>query len=95
MVKPRTPQPRINQVTLSGCHSLANRTANALRRIDALRQPSMTVRKSVTLGASVALADLDLSTLEGARIALQRLDTIARHLCGARQSKLLPRAATT
>jgi UrcA family protein len=55
----------------------------------------MTVRNSVTLGASVALADLDLSTLEGARIALQRLDTIARHLCGARQSRLLPRAATT
>jgi hypothetical protein len=82
MVKPRTPQPRINQVTLSGCRSLANRTANALRHIDALRQTGMTVRNSVTLGASVALADLDLSTLEGGRIALQRLDTIARHLRG-------------
>jgi UrcA family protein len=56
--------------------------ANALRHIDALRQTHMTVLNTVTLGASVSLSDLDLSTLEGARLARQRLDTIARHLCG-------------
>jgi hypothetical protein len=64
VVKPRTPQPLINQVTLSECRSLANRAANFLRHIDGLRQTGMTVRNSVTLRASVALADLDLSTLE-------------------------------
>jgi UrcA family protein len=56
--------------------------ANALRHIDALRQTHMTVLNSVTLGASVSLSDLDLSTLEGARIARQRLDTMAWRLCG-------------
>ena len=56
--------------------------ANALRHIEALRQTHMTVRNSVTLGASVPLADLDLSTLEGAGIARQRLDAMARRLCG-------------
>jgi UrcA family protein len=55
--------------------------ANALRHIDALRQTHRTVRNSVTLGASVSLADLDLSTLEGARIARQRLETMTRRLC--------------
>jgi UrcA family protein len=55
--------------------------ANALRRIDALRQTHVTVLNSVTLGASVPLADLDLSTLEGAGIARQRLDAMARRLC--------------
>jgi UrcA family protein len=56
--------------------------ANALRHIDALRQTHVTVLNSVTLGASVSLADLDLSTLEGAGIARQRLDAMARRLCG-------------
>jgi UrcA family protein len=56
--------------------------ANALRHIDALRQTHMTVLNSVTLGASVPLADLDLSTLEGAGIARQRLEAMARRLCG-------------
>jgi UrcA family protein len=56
--------------------------ANALRHIDALRQAHLRVLNSVTLGASVPLADLDLSTLEGADIARQRLDAMARRLCG-------------
>jgi len=56
--------------------------ANALRHIDALRQAGMTVRSSVTLGASLSLADLDLSTLEGAHIAHQRLAAMARRVCG-------------
>jgi UrcA family protein len=56
--------------------------ANALRQIDALRQTHRTVRNSVTHGATVSLADLDLSTLEGARIARERLEAMARRLCG-------------
>jgi UrcA family protein len=44
----------------------------------------------VTLGAGVSLADLALSTPEGADIARQRLDAMARRLCGelARQRDL-------
>jgi UrcA family protein len=56
--------------------------ANTLRQLDALRQSHTRVLKSVTLGANVSLADLDLSTLEGAAIARQRLDAMARRLCG-------------
>ena len=56
--------------------------ANALRQIDALIQTHSAVRNSVTLGATVSLADLDLSTLEGARIARERLEAIAQRLCG-------------
>ena len=56
--------------------------ANALRQIDALRQANTTVRNSVTGSANVSLADLDLSTLEGARIASERLEAMARRLCG-------------
>jgi UrcA family protein len=56
--------------------------ANALRRIDALKQSHATVLNSVTLGANVSLADLDLSTLEGARLARERLEAIARRVCG-------------
>jgi UrcA family protein len=56
--------------------------ANTLRQLESLRQTHMTVLNSVTLGASVSLADLDLSTLEGAGIARQRLDAMARRLCG-------------
>ena len=55
--------------------------ANALRHIDALRQTHQIARNSVTLGASVSLADLDLSTLEGARIARERLEAMSRRLC--------------
>ena len=55
--------------------------ANALRHIDALRQTHQIARNSVTLGANVSLADLDLSTLEGARIARQRLEAMSRRLC--------------
>jgi UrcA family protein len=56
--------------------------ANALRQIDAVIQTHKAVRNSVTLGATVSLADLDLSTLEGARIARERLEAIAQRLCG-------------
>jgi len=65
--------------------------ANALRHIDVLRETHMTVRNSVTLGASVSLADLDVSTLEGARMARQRLEATARRLCDelARRQDLL------
>jgi UrcA family protein len=64
--------------------------ANALRQIDVLRKTSMTVRNSVTRGANVSLADLDLSTLEGSRIARERLEAMARRLCGelARRQEL-------
>ena len=56
--------------------------ANALRQIEALRRANTTVRNSVTGSANVSLADLDLSTLEGARIASERLEAMARRLCG-------------
>jgi UrcA family protein len=56
--------------------------ANALRHIDALRKTHVVVVDSVTLGAGVSLADLDLSTLEGANSARQRLEAMARRLCG-------------
>jgi UrcA family protein len=55
--------------------------AGAVRHIDALRQSHLTALNAVTFGASVSLADLDLSTLEGARIARERLETTARRLC--------------
>jgi UrcA family protein len=48
----------------------------------ALRQTHTPVRNSVTRSATVPLADLDLSTLEGARIARERLEAMARRLCG-------------
>jgi len=64
--------------------------ANTLRQLEAVRQSHMRVLNSVTLGASVSLADLDLSTLEGAGIARQRLDAMARRLCSelARRQEL-------
>lgn len=55
--------------------------ANALRGINAFRPTDLTVRNSVTLGKSVSLTDLDLSTLEGERAAQQRLEAVARRLC--------------
>jgi len=59
-----------------------NTVATALRRIEALKHDShLMVRKSVTVGAGVSLTDLDLSTLEGAHIARQRLESMARRVC--------------
>lgn len=55
--------------------------ANALRQLNALKQNDMTARSSMTLGARVSLADLDLSTLEGSRAAHERLEAMARRLC--------------
>ena len=69
-----------SQPTFAAC---VDRTLqNALRQIDALRQTKATVRNSVTRGANVSLADLDLSTLEGSRAAHERLEAMARRLCG-------------
>ena len=68
-----------SQPAFSAC--VDGTVANVLRQLDALRQTHMTALNSVTLGASVSLADLDLSTLEGAAIAHQRLAAMARRLC--------------
>jgi UrcA family protein len=68
-----------SQPTLAAC--VDSTVANALRQIDALKQTHTTVRKSVTRGANVSLADLDLSTLEGSRAAHERLEAMARRLC--------------
>jgi len=54
--------------------------ADALQHIDSLRHTTR-VLNTVTLGAGVRLADLDLSTPEGAGIAHQRLDATVRRLC--------------
>jgi UrcA family protein len=56
--------------------------ASVQRHLDTLRQNHFTVLSTVTLAASVSLADLDLSTLEGADTARQRLEATARRLCG-------------
>jgi UrcA family protein len=56
--------------------------AKALRQIDALKQADTTVRYLVIRAVHVSLADLDLSTLEGARIARERLEAMVRRLCG-------------
>src|SRR5205814_7992732 len=69
-----------SQRTFGAC--VDSTVANALRQIEALRQANTTVRNSVTGSANVSLADLDLSTLEGARIASERLEAMARRLCG-------------
>jgi len=69
-----------SQPTFAAC--VDSTMANALRQIDARRQTNRTVRNSVTRSANVSLADLDLSTLEGSRIARERLETMARRLCG-------------
>jgi UrcA family protein len=53
-----------------------------LKQIDALRRHNVTVSNSLTRAANVSLADLDLSTPEGARIARERLEAIARRICG-------------
>ena len=58
--------------------------ANALRHIHAyaLGQTHTTVRNSVTSSATVPLDDLDLSTPKGVRTARERLQAMARRLCG-------------
>jgi UrcA family protein len=46
-----------------------------------MHQTNATVRNSVTRAANVSLADLDLSTMEGSRVARERLEAMARRLC--------------
>ena len=55
--------------------------AGALGNIGKLGQTNSTVRNSVTRAANVSVADLDLSTAEGSRVARERLDAMARRLC--------------
>jgi UrcA family protein len=52
-----------------------------LKQINALKKDKVTVRNSVTHAANVSLADLDLSTAEGASAAHERLEAMARRLC--------------
>jgi len=56
--------------------------AGALRNISTLRPTNETTRNSVTRAANVSLADLNLSTPEGFRVAHERLEAMARRLCG-------------
>jgi len=51
-----------------------------LKLIDGLKQQH--VRTYETRTANISLADLDLSTLEGARIARERSEAMARRICG-------------
>lgn len=53
-----------------------------LKLLEDLRQQNQTVSHSETRAANVSLADLDLSTPEGARIARERLAAAARRVCG-------------
>jgi UrcA family protein len=55
--------------------------AGALRNIRTLKPSNETTRHSVTRAANVSLADLNLSTPEGFRIARERLEATARRLC--------------
>ena len=55
--------------------------AGALRNIRTLRAANETTRNSVTRAANVSLADLNLSTPEGFRVAHERLEAMARRLC--------------
>ena len=59
-----------------------------------MHQNDATVRNSVTRAANVSLADLDLSTVEGSRVARERLEAMARRLCSevARSNYLSYRA---
>jgi UrcA family protein len=57
-----------------------NTVAGALGNIGKL-QTNATVRNSVTRAANVSVADLDLSTPEGSRVARERLEAMARRLC--------------
>jgi UrcA family protein len=54
--------------------------ASALEGISK-QQTNTTVRNSVTRAANVSLADLDLSTMEGSRLARERFEATARRLC--------------
>lgn len=55
--------------------------AGALRNIRTLGPTNETTRNSVTRAANVSLADLNLSTSEGFRVAHERLEAMARRLC--------------
>ena len=55
--------------------------AGALRQVDALKQIKQTSSHSITHAANISLADLDLSTPEGSRVAHERLESMARRLC--------------
>lgn len=68
-----------SQPNFTAC--LDSTLAGALRQIDALKQINATSSHSVTRAANVSLADLDLSTLEGARAAHERLESMARRVC--------------
>jgi UrcA family protein len=72
----RGPSPQPNVVAC-----VDSTVAAALRQIAALRRVNFTVHDSVTRAATVSLADLDLSTLQGSRAAYERLETMARRLC--------------
>jgi len=58
-----------------------NTLTGALRNIRTLRPTNETTRHSVTRAANVSLADLNLSTPEGFRVAHERLEAMARRLC--------------
>lgn len=58
-----------------------NTVAGALGNISRLKETTPTVRNSVTRAASVSVADLNLSTIEGYRLAHERLEAMARRLC--------------
>ena len=58
-----------------------NTVAGALGNIGRLSQSNATVGNSVTRAANVSLAGLDLATIEGSRIAHERLGAMARRLC--------------
>ncbi len=58
-----------------------NTVAGALGNISRREQTAPTLRNSVTRAASVSVADLNLSTIEGYRVARERLEAMARRLC--------------
>ena len=72
-------EPPYSQRGVQAC--VAGTVATTLRQIDSLTQNHLAVRNSVTRHATVALGDLELSTLEGARVARERLETMAHRLC--------------
>lgn len=67
------------QLAFDAC--VDNTLANSLRQIAASQPADIRARTSVTLAGSVSVADLDLSTPEGTRVAHQRLEAMARRLC--------------
>jgi len=59
----------------------------------ALAAPAEAGPRRILTMARVSVGDLDLSTAQGARAVLHRLDAAARELCDYTRSPLLPRAA--